>query len=108
MLDNPSYGEDVDYLVDGLAINLKPIRAFVYRGGMGSVQKRFDKGTEGVAPNYDISIRISTGSEKGISKILVKHDVVMVAKYKNGTKTKMRVAEILEQDAGSWKLGLVP
>jgi hypothetical protein len=105
LLENPAFGENVVYIDSGL--NEFPIRAFVYRNGVSSNQVRFDRGTEGRSPKYEIEIRISNSPEKGRNRIVTKLDSVMVAKRQGGELQKMRVMEITESDPGSWKLGLV-
>lgn len=104
-LDNPLFGEEIVYIDSDL--NEHNIKAFVYRKGTSSSQVRFDRNTGGKLPRYDIEIRISSSFGKGIVQPITKQDTVLVAKQLGNGPQKMRVAEIIDSDLGSWRLGLV-
>jgi hypothetical protein len=80
--------------------------AIVRRKGISSHQKRFDRGSESRQHYYDIEIDISTDSDYGMETITIRSDSVKIAKDISGTIITMRVAEIIAQDQGRWKLGL--
>ena len=103
-LDNPLFGEEIVYIDSDL--NEHNIKAFVYRKGTSSSQVRFDRNTGGKLPRYDIEIRISSSFGKIVQPI-TKQDTVLVAKQLGNGPQKMRVAEIIDSDLGSWRLGLV-
>lgn len=104
LLENAAIGEDIVYVDKEL--NEYSIKAFVYRNGISAVQNRFDRGSNGKSPKYDIEIRISSSIEKGRDCIITKLDSVMVAKRQGGELQRMQVIEITDSDPGSWKLGL--
>lgn len=106
MLNNPAYGEDIVYLVNGYLEY--PIKAFVKRHGITKNPARFDRGTENRIPKYDIEIDIMRTDDvtKGRLEINIKSDVVSLSKTLGGPATRMKVQEITYQDQACWRLGL--
>lgn len=103
MISKPEFGEDIVYVAGGTEY---PIRAKVYRKGSKPVNMRFDRGTESQQSNYDVEIRISGAATTGRQSIAAKSDFVKIAKDIGGQVITMQVMEILDQDPGTWRLGL--
>lgn len=103
-LNDDNFGEPVTYTSSGVDYSIK---AFVYRNGISSRQMRYDRGTESKQSRYDIEIRISNMATYGRQAIILKEDNVTFEKdIGSGKYITMRVAEITDQDQGSWRLGL--
>ena len=100
---DPMFGEDIIYVAGGTEYS---IRAKVYRKGSATQNMRFDRGTESRQSNYDVEIRISSAATTGRQSITVKNDSVKIAKDIGGQVITMQVKEILDQDPGTWRLGL--
>jgi hypothetical protein len=97
------FGEGVVFIAEGIEY---PIRASVRRKGITSMPQRFDRGTESKPMRYDVEIRISTHAEQGRPAVRIKENSVRISKDIGGKATLMRVAEIIDQDPGTWLLGL--
>lgn len=103
MISNDMFGEDIVYVAGGVEYE---IRAHVYRKGVESKKARFDRRTESYPSKYDIEIRISSDTTYGRSSITINEDAVKIYKDIGGSLINMRVVEIIDQDIGTWKLGL--
>lgn len=97
------FGEDIIYVSGGTEYS---VRAKVYRKGSSSQNMRFDRGTESRQSNYDVEIRLSSAVTTGRTSVTVKSDSVKIAKDIGGEVITMRVMEVLDQDPGTWRLGL--
>lgn len=100
---DPMFGEDIVYVAGGTEYS---IRAKVYRRGSRSQDMRFDRGTESRQSNYDVEIRISSAATTGRTSVTVKSDSVKIATDIGEQVITMRVMKILDQDPGTWRLGL--
>jgi len=103
MVNDPMFGEDIVYVSGGVEYTIK---AKIYRRGIGGSNMRFDRGTESKQQRYDVEIRISSHATQGRSSIAIKSDSVKIAKDIGGAVHIMRVMEIIDQDPGTWKIGL--
>jgi hypothetical protein len=103
MVSDPMFGEDIIYVSGGVEY---PILAKVYRKKPGADYRRFDRDTESRPASYVVELRISSKVTTGMASIAPKSDYVKIAKDIGGQIISMRVMEILDQDPGTWKLGL--
>lgn len=100
MLEDDFFGEDIVYIQSGTE---HEIRAFVYRNGMKQSGQRGDRAAGSAQIKYDVEIRISSQT---ITSVTEKADSVRLPVKIGGSATTMRVAAIIDQDLGSWHLGL--
>jgi hypothetical protein len=103
MVSDDTFGETIEYIADGVTYS---ILAHVYRKGITSTPQRFDRGTASKPLRYDVEVRISTHATQGRATVRIKENYVRVAKDVGGPVLNMRVAEIIDQDPGTWRLGL--
>ncbi len=98
-----TFGELIVFVAEGVEYS---IRAKVYRKGIYGNPQRFDRGTESKPLRYDVEVRISTHATQGRATVRIKENYVKVAKDIGGSVLNMRVVEIIDQDPGTWRLGL--
>lgn len=103
MVSDPMFGEDVIYVAGGVEYE---IRGHVYRKGIDVKRKRQDRRIESFPSKYDYEIRISSDATYGRSSVTVKEDKIKIYRELGGALITMRVMEIIEQDPGTWRLGL--
>jgi hypothetical protein len=85
----------------------KTMRAIVNRDvGLQQIGYASGRGIEGPVV-HSVEIRISTSDTDGMTAIQTKTDFVTFAKTIGSQSTvKMQVMAVLQQDLGSWRLGL--
>jgi hypothetical protein len=103
IVSDPMFGEDIVYISGGIEYAIK---AKVYRKGINPTLSRFDLGSATKYQKYDYEIRISTHATQGIPTISIKNDSAKISKDIGGAIHTMRVMEIIDQDPGTWRLGL--
>lgn len=100
-LSNQSFGEDIIYTqLDKDPIHL---RAHVYRGEYEQQGRRFTHGEVSNSVKYALKIRISS---RLITNITERRDTVTAKLKLSSTATILKVAAVIEQDPGTWLLGL--
>lgn len=103
LVSDPLFGEDIIYIAGGVEY---PIRAKVYRKGISKTERRFDSGTESEDIRYDVEVRLSSDAIYGRETVTIKDDKVKISKNIGGHVYTMRVAEVIDQDPGTWRVGL--
>lgn len=102
-VDDDTFGEDIVYTSAGTDY---AIRAHVYRNGITSHTMRNDRATENKQARYDTEIRISSHATYGRAQPTMKSEYVTIAKDLGMPPIKMRCVEIIDQDPGTWRIGL--
>lgn len=103
-LNDENISEDIKYTPSGLAE--KTIKAVVYRKGMKPVDQ-VRASYKSVQMQYDVEITISNTDGYGVVSVVEKSDKCSLPLNIGEVDSTWRVASILYQDLGCFRLGLV-